>query len=106
MNAMNSLRLPVVAVATLGIAAALAGCVSDPEPTQMARTNLNTAPADLQLLCATATATSTGVEATKVLPLRSRQLDSTTYQVDLDAGGGMMSCIVDADGNVKSVQPA
>ncbi|WP_157019038.1 hypothetical protein [Mesorhizobium xinjiangense] len=103
---MNSLRLPAAAAIALSAAAFLGGCVSDPEPDQMARTNLKTAPADLQLLCANAAATSTGVEDTKVLPLRSRQLDSGTYQVDLDAGGTMMSCIIDGEGNVQSVQPS
>ena len=28
-----------------------------------------------------------------------------TYQVELDAGGKKTSCLVDTNGNVKSVQP-
>ena len=83
---------------------AAAGCQSSsPEPQQMARTTLQTAPADLQLLCANAVATQTGAASDKVLPVSSRQLDATSFQVELDAAGTRRSCVVDNDGNVKSV---
>ncbi len=83
---------------------AAAGCQSSsPQPQQMARTTLQTAPADLQLLCASAVATQTGAAQDKVLPVSSRQLDATSFQVDLDAAGTRRSCVVDNDGNVKSV---
>ncbi|MGX5800697.1 hypothetical protein ACWGS9_05565 [Bradyrhizobium sp. Arg314] len=84
------------------------GCVSappPPSPDQMSRTVAKTAPADLQLLCANAAAKASGLKADKILPVSSNQIDSKTYQVDLDAGGKKTSCLVDADGNVKSVQP-
>ncbi|WKL25781.1 hypothetical protein Q1M63_28980 [Sinorhizobium meliloti] len=42
----------------------------------------------------------------KVLPMSSRQLDATSYSVDLDAAGRKFTCIVDSSGSVKSVQPA
>jgi hypothetical protein len=82
---------------------AAAGCQSSPEPQQTARTTLQTAPADLQLLCANAVATQTGASSDKVLPVSSRQLDATSFQVELDAAGTRRSCVVDNDGNVKSV---
>jgi hypothetical protein len=83
---------------------AAAGCQSSsPQPQQMARTTLQTAPADLQLLCANAVATQTGAAQDKVLPVSSRQLDAASFQVDLDAAGKRHSCVVDNDGNVKSV---
>jgi hypothetical protein len=83
---------------------AAAGCQSSsPEPQQMARTTLQTAPADLQLLCANAVATQTGAASDKVLPVSSRQLDATSFQVDLDASGKRHTCVVDNEGNVKSV---
>lgn len=83
---------------------AAAGCQSSsPEPQQMARTTLQTAPADLQLLCANAVATQTGAAQDKVLPVNSRQLDATSFQVDLEAAGTRRTCVVDNDGNVKSV---
>lgn len=71
----------------------------------MSRTKVETAPADLQLLCADAAAKASGVDSTKILPVSSSKIDSQTYQVELDAGGKKTSCLVDADGNVKSVQP-
>ncbi|MDX8495330.1 hypothetical protein RFN29_27610 [Mesorhizobium sp. VK22B] len=64
-----------------------------------------TAPADLQLLCANAAAKASGLKADKILPVSSNQIDSKTYQVDLNAGSKKTSCLVDTDGNVKSVQP-
>jgi hypothetical protein len=82
----------------------VAGCQSSsPEPQQMARTSLQTAPADLQLLCASSVATQTGTTSDKVLPVSSRQLDAKSYQVELDAAGKKHNCVVDSDGNVTSV---
>ena len=84
---------------------ATAGCVSSPEqPQEMSRTTLETAPADLQLLCANAVATQTGTPSDRVLPVASRQLDIRSYQVELDEAGRKHSCVVDNDGNVLSVQ--
>ena len=95
------------AAAVAAIALAAAGCQSSsPAPQEMARTTLQTAPADLQLLCANAVATQSGTPSDKVLPVSSRQLDAKSYQVDLDAAGKKHSCVVDSDGNVKSVQAA
>lgn len=91
------------ALAALALLAA-AGCQSSsPEPQQMARTTLQTAPADLQLLCASAVATQTGAASDKVLPVSSRQLDASSFQVELDAAGSRHSCVVDNEGNVRSV---
>ena len=94
----------VVAVAVTALV--LAGCVSSPAPQEMSRTTLQTAPADLQLLCANAVATQTGTPSDKVLPVSSRQLDAKSYQVELDAAGKKHNCVVDSDGNVTSVQAA
>ena len=69
----------------------------------MARTSLQTAPADLQLICANAVVGHAA--GAKVLPTSSRQLDATSYSVDLDAGGRKFNCVVDSSGSVKSVQP-
>ncbi|MBB6412783.1 hypothetical protein [Mesorhizobium sangaii] len=71
----------------------------------MSRTQVETAPADLQLLCASAVAKSSGVNSAKILPVSSSKIDSKTYQVELDAGGKKTSCLVDTEGNVKSVEP-
>jgi hypothetical protein len=89
------------------IAVGLSGCVSaGPSPDQMSRTTLDTAPADLQLLCANEAARSAGVDSTKVLPTSSRKLDQKNYKVELNVGGTPTSCTIDTDGNIRSVQPA
>ncbi|WP_408642371.1 hypothetical protein [Sinorhizobium chiapasense] len=81
------------------------GCQSStPEPQNMARTSLQTAPADLQLICANAVVAQ--ASGARVLPMSSRQLDATTYAVDVDAGGRKFNCVVDSSGSVRSVQPA
>lgn len=85
----------------------LAACQSSgPAPDQMSRTTLETAPADLQLICANAAAQSRGIESSTVLPVSSRKLDARSYEVDLNASGTTMKCVVDGEGNVASVQPA
>lgn len=94
----NVLRLGSVLLAALASA-----CTSTPTPDQMSRTAVETAPADLQLLCANAAAQAGGVESSKVLPTSSRKLDAKTYQVDLNVGGKPVSCTVDTEGNVISV---
>ena len=82
----------------------LAGCASDggPPPNEI-RTSAQTAPADLQLLCASAAATSLGVASDSILPVSSSQINAQTYQVELDAKGTRATCVVDASGNVQSV---
>ncbi len=91
--------------AAISLAGCLAACVSAPPPDQMSRTTLQTAPADLQLLCAGAVAGPAKLDSTKVLPTNSRALDAQTYNVELDANGQKYNCIVDTNGTVKSVQP-
>ncbi|HEV7318979.1 MAG TPA: hypothetical protein VGO04_10265 [Ensifer sp.] len=99
------LRSKGFVAATLALAM-ISGCQSPPKPEDMARTSLQTAPADLQLLCAHAVAGAAQVDSTKVLPTSSRALDAASYSVDLDAGGRKFNCIVDTAGSVKSVTPA
>jgi hypothetical protein len=84
----------------------LAACQSAPTPDAMARTTTEVAPADLQLLCASAVATAAKADSAKTLPISSSRIDDKTYAVQVDAAGTKYSCTVDADGNVKSVLPA
>jgi hypothetical protein len=88
------------------LAIGLSGCVSDPSPDQMSRTKLDTAPADLQLLCADEAARSAGIDSTRVLPTSSRKLDSKSFQVELNVGGTRTNCTIDTDGKITSIQPA
>lgn len=81
---------------------ALGACQSAPPPDQMSRTTAETAPADLQLICATAVANSAGVDGSKVLPVGSRKIDAQSYLVDLNVDGKPMTCTVDNQGKVIS----
>ncbi|TIO05542.1 MAG: hypothetical protein E5X89_27305 [Mesorhizobium sp.] len=109
MSAKRAVRRSILAIAIGFLVGPLSACISAPPPPpqdQMSRTKVETAPADLQLLCANAVAKASGVDSTKILPVSSSKLDSKTYQVELDAGGKKTSCLVDTEGNVTSVEPA
>jgi hypothetical protein len=83
------------------------GCVSDSGPApDTVRNTGQTAPADLQLTCASAAATPLGVDSAAVLPVSSSQIDAQTFQVVLESGGARANCVVDTSGNVISVQRA
>ena len=107
MSAKHAVKSSILVLALGFMAQSLSACVSTPPPApeQMSRTQVETAPADLQLLCANAVAKSSGVNSAKILPISSSKIDSKTYQVELDAGGKKTSCLVDTDGAVKSVEP-
>src|SRR4051812_38623989 len=107
MSAERAVRKPILAVAVGLTVGTVSACVSTPPPPpeQMSKTQVETAPADLQLLCSDAVAKASGVSSSKILPVSSSKIDSMTYQVELDAGGKKSSCLVDTEGNVKSVQP-
>lgn len=76
---------------------------SGPAPDTVRNTG-QTAPADLQLTCASAAATPLGVDSAAVLPVSSSQIDAQTFQVVLESGGARANCVVDTSGNVISVQ--
>ena len=91
--------------ATILAAMQVVGCVSDSGPApDTVRNTGQTAPADLQLTCASAAATPLGVDPATILPVSSSQIDAQTFQVVLQSGGAQASCVVDTSGNVISVQ--
>jgi hypothetical protein len=97
-------RIVVPAAASL-VALLASGCVSGGGPAPNTIRNVSqTAPADLQLTCATAAATSFGVDSSSILPVSSSQLDTQKYQVELNVKGSKANCVVDTAGNVLSVQ--
>jgi hypothetical protein len=107
----NSLALPGCTTKNRGMAATLiacsllSACQSAPPPTEMSRTTLQTAPADLQLLCANAVAGPAKIDSSKILPIGSRALDAESFNVELNANGKRFNCVVDNKGVVRSVQP-
>lgn len=87
----------------LGLAMLMAGCMSNQPAANSVRNTAQTAPADLQITCANAAATTLGVDAASVLPVSSSQIDPQKYQVDLDAKGTRATCLIDPAGKVLSV---
>ncbi len=96
---------PLLAASLGAVAAALAACQSSsPPPDQMSRTAVETAPADLQLLCADAVAKQAGLDRAKILPTSSRPVEAGGFTVDLDASGRKFACTIDRTGVVRNVQ--
>jgi len=96
------------AVAAIAILAA--GCASRSaqvvEPEQpMVRQTSQTAPADLQLLCANEAAQTFGIASETVLPVGSSS-DGMVYTVILNAGGSQAICTIDDNGTILSLDRA
>ncbi|MBJ3774113.1 hypothetical protein [Acuticoccus mangrovi] len=96
----------------VAMAMAAAGCVGggsggSATPSSTVRSSVVTAPADLQLLCASEAATRFGAPANEVLPVSSSQTGSGVYSVSLTMGSaGSATCVVDDNGTVQSVEKA
>jgi hypothetical protein len=101
--AFTSMSRKIIVVAAVGCSFA---CQTPPAPDQMARTTLQTAPADLQLICSNAVAIQAKLDGSKVLPIGSKALDAEAYTVELNASGKKFNCVVDTKGVVRSVQSA
>jgi len=87
-----------------------AGCASQSsqviEPEQpMVRQTSQTAPADLQLLCANEAAQAFGIASETVLPVGSSS-DGMVYTVILNAGGSQAICTIDEEGTILSLDRA
>jgi hypothetical protein len=92
------------------VSALLAGCLgnrSEPAaPASTVRASVVTAPADLQLLCASEAATRFGAASDAVLPVSSAQTAGGTYEVRLTVDGAPATCVVDDDANIRSLERA
>jgi len=96
-------RLKFAASCTLAVA--LAGCSSiepPPQPNEI-RNQGATAPADLQLVCASEAATRLQINAANVFPISSTSAPGG-FQVTLNTGNGQALCLIDENGAVQSVQ--
>jgi|GEM_PF-1258779 len=94
---------------TTGLAAGLclsvvAGCnTSGSGPTSgSVRTSGETAPTDLQLLCASQAQQELEI-AGNVLPVSSMPAGDDAYQVNLTYDGGQAVCNIDSEGNIESI---
>lgn len=97
----RSARLMVAAAAGL----LLAACASDGPAVQqeMVRSNVQTAPADLQVLCASEAANQLGANADQILPVSSSVVQPGVFQVDLLVASQPAACTIDSEGNVLSI---
>ena len=89
-------------------AVALGGCSMSggaPQPKSgSVRSTGDTAPADLQLVCASEAASRLNING-GVLPVSSMRAPDGTYQVNLTMGGGQAAvCFIDTSGVVRSVE--
>jgi hypothetical protein len=107
MNEILSRKCAALLAAGLGLSV-VAGCntSSNQAPTAGAvRSSGETAPTDLQLLCASKTAEELKVAGGNVLPVSSMPSGETAYQVNLTFDGGQAVCVIDETGTVQSISP-
>jgi hypothetical protein len=72
---------------------------------QTVRTSEETAPTDLQLLCASKAAEELQVAGGNVLPVSSARAGEAAYQVNLTYEGGQATCVIDESGVVQTITP-
>lgn len=106
-----ALRSGARGAAVLCAAAVVAGCVGGSKgqqtpTTETVRATIVTAPADLQLLCASEAATRFSADPGSVLPTSSAQIQPAQYQVELALGDGNATCVVDENGSIISLARA
>ena len=75
---------------------------SAPASSSTVRQSVVTAPADLQLLCASEAQTQLGA-SDNVLPISSAQTASGSYTVTLSVDGGEATCVVREDGTIEQI---
>ena len=104
---MQGIRLLALSAVSLGVVLAVSGCSTTSKPDdQEVRTAVETAPADLQLLCAAKSADQFGVGRDKVLPVSSSRQTDTTYSVVLNLDGESATCVIDDKGQIVSINKA
>jgi hypothetical protein len=95
----------VCSVVAVGALLVLGGCQnrsSSSAPSQaVVRSAAQTAPADLQLTCASEAGTRLGMQ--NALPVSSAETQPGEYRVDLTGGGTNAVCMIRSDGTVVSV---
>ncbi|MGB3337952.1 MAG: hypothetical protein WBA73_12305 [Devosia sp.] len=102
---MNGLLRPL-SLALMLLSMGLAACSStSPAAVPTIRGSAQTAPADLQLLCAGEAQTRFAAPPNSVLPVASRPGMATgTYSVDLKLPTGQALCVIDANGAISSLE--
>ncbi|MEJ1116910.1 hypothetical protein V9K92_00255 [Phyllobacterium sp. CCNWLW109] len=94
----------IAGVVVLACISAFTGCVSSPTPDNMARNTMQTAPADLQLACASAATAKFGADHANALPVSSSAVEGGKYQIIIEAKGQRSTCLIDTTGTVLSLE--
>ena len=62
-----------------------------------------TAPAELQLACASAAPSRLKLASENILPIGSSKVQSNIYRVELKGKGVLAECIIDNNGNIQKM---
>lgn len=101
---MRSSKLALLMIAAVPLAACKT--TSSPGPQQATvRSSGETAPADLQLACASEAATRLN-GGNSVLPVSSMRMPDGRFHVGLQLSAGQAVCVVDQTGAIHSLAPA
>ncbi len=104
------MKLPtsVRILAVIGCASVtMAGCASSVvprEPEATVRQSMVSAPADLQLVCASQAASRFGISKERILPVDSRGSGVAAYEVELRLPAGKAICVINADAQVVRLE--
>lgn len=95
----------------IGLGLVLAGCADGTQQAAgpqgpVVRSAVETAPADLQLMCAAEAATVYSAASDRVLPMSSARSSATTFDVELDVAGKRARCTIDESGTTITVVDA
>ncbi|MEM8663795.1 MAG: hypothetical protein AAGF49_06690 [Pseudomonadota bacterium] len=104
------MRLSVGSAVALSVALMAAGCLGGggggQTTTETVRATIVTAPADLQLVCASEAVTRFSSDPNQTLPTSSAQTEPGRYQVELTLGTGSATCVIDDNATVISLVQA
>ena len=74
------------------------------QSSQEVRATVITAPADLQLICASRAVEQFSASADQVLPTSSQQTSPGTYQVVLSVPAGSANCVIDDNATISTLE--
>jgi hypothetical protein len=94
----------MVLISAVPLAACKTTSSSGP-PQAVVRSGGETAPADLQLACASEAAAKLN-GGNSVLPVSSMRMPDGRFHVGLQLGAGQAVCVIDAGGAIQSLGPA
>jgi hypothetical protein len=100
---MNRILGQMAAIGTTVLLLAACSSTGTTSSQNTVRGSIETAPTDLQLLCASETASRLGLASDAVLPISSETQGTGSFLVILHIPSGQAQCIISADGAVQSV---